>query len=364
MYYKSLSVRKGHMRNFFHTITAITMMVILGITISRTSAAPEGGMTLYRIVDTIKLAGNGGWDYCAVDAPSHRLFVTHDACVQVIDVATNKLIGTVSNLQGVHGIAFADIFKKAFISNGHGNSITVVDLESLHTIPHTMVTGTDPDGLVFDPFSQRLFVFNGRSSDCSIFNAATDSLVRQIKLPGKPEFARVDNRGRLYLNIEDKDCVAVINTESAAIEKQWPVAPGKTPSAMAIDLNGHRLFIGCRSKTLVIMDLVSGMVIKSLPIGAGVDAVSYDPVKKLAFCSNGDGTLTIIKETDPLHYRIAQTLVTLPGAKTSALDTLTHHIYLPTAQFGPAPAAASGSHASRGPVKPNSFMVLDAAPVE
>jgi len=326
-------------------------------------AATQSPATGYSIVNRISLAGDGGWDLCAFDESGARLFVSHDMQVQVVDAATDKQIGVIPDTKGVHGIALARDLNKVYITNGKDTSVTIVDFKTLAFIKKVHVTGLSPDGIAYDSFSGRVFVLNGKSGNVTVLDSKTDSVVGTIVLDGKPEFPVVNGSGLLYVTLEDKAVVAVVSTKSMKIEKRWSVGSVEEPCAMAIDNIDHRLFIGCHSKVMVVMDATSGKAIASLPIGDHVDAAAYDPGKQLAFFSNGEGTVTVIQKTGKDVYKVKETIVTQKGAKTMAISTTTGHLYLPTAEYDAAPAATAQNPKPRALVKSGSFVVLDIAPV-
>jgi YVTN family beta-propeller protein len=316
----------------------------------------------YTVINRIPLAGDGGWDCCKLDEAGNRLFVSHGSQVQVIDVTTRKQVGIVLDTKGVHDIAFVSELKKAYVSNGKDTSVTIVDLTTLATLNKIHVTGSDPDAIIYDPFSQCVFVFNGKSDNATAIDARTDKVTATIALGGAPEFAVPNDAGLLYVNIEDKDEVAVINTRTMLVEKKWPVASAPKPCAITIDKKNNRLFVGCRSKVMVVMDATSGKVLATLPIGDHVDGACFDVSKGLAFFSNGEGTITVIEAEAGNNYEVAQTVPTQKGAKTIALNAVTHHMYLPTADYGAAPAPTAENPKPKAPVKPGSFVVLEVAP--
>jgi len=328
------------------------------------SASETPSNSGYAIVNKFHLDGEGGWDYCALDDATSRLFVSHETQVQVMDVSTGKQIGAIADTKGVHGIAFAYEVKKAFISNGKDTSVSIVDLKTLALIKKVHVTGIGPDAIVYEPFSRCVFTFNGKTNNATVIGVKTDKVVATIALDGKPEFPASDGAGYLFDNIEDKNEVAVINTKSMKVEKTWPIAPGEGPSALSIDNRDHRLFIGCHNKLMVVMDDISGKVITSLPIGDHVDAAAFDAGKQIVYFSNGEGTVTAIQKSGNNDYKVLENIATQKGAKTMALSATSHHLYLPTAEFNPAPAPTSENPKPKATLKPGTFVVLDVAPIE
>lgn len=315
----------------------------------------------YKIANKFHIEGDGGWDYLNVDESTGRIFVSHSSVVQVIDEKDGKLLGTIPDTRGVHGIAIASDHNKAFISNGRDSSVTIIDLKTLAKITKIPVTGQNPDAILYDPFSQKVFVYNGRSANATVIDAKTNKVVSTIKLDGKPENSVTDNKGKVYVNIEDKSEITVINSTTDKVEQNWSIAPGEEASGLALDNENHRLFAVCSNKLMVVIDALSGKVITTLPIGDGSDGAAYDPGLKRAYSSNGEGTLTIVQEISPDKFSVMATVTTLPGARTITLNKKTHHIFMSTAEYIPA-GASVGNTNSRPSVKPGTFMVLDVAP--
>jgi DNA-binding beta-propeller fold protein YncE len=287
----------------------------------------------YHFLKEIPIGGDQGWDYLVLDAQAHRLYVSHYMRYDVIDLDKDAVVGAITGTPGCHGFALAPELKRGFTSNGKESKSSIVDLDSLNTLSK-VATGEKPDSIIYEPKNQEVYTFNGIAKSITIFKASSGDVTATIPLPGKPEFAKLDpDAGMIYVNIEDKNEVAVINTQTHQIVKTWPVTGGESPSSMAIDLVNHRLFIGCGNKTLVVLDSASGNVITTAPIGAGVDATVFDPDNKLIFSSCGsDGVTVIVSEDDSDHYTTVQTLQTAHGARTMAVDPATHKIYLASAE--------------------------------
>jgi len=325
--------------------------------------AAETAPSNFSIVNRFHLDGNGGWDCCAIDDATGRLFVAHESQVQVLDVASGKLVGTIADTKGVHGIAFAHDVNKVYTSNGKENTVSVADLKTLALIKKVKLTGEDPDAISYDPFTHRIFSFNGKSENATVIDTKTDSVVGTVALGGGPEFSEGDGTGLLYVNLEDKNEVAVIDTKKMSVIKKWSVAPGTSPCSIALDTKDHRLFIGCRSKVMVVLDMVSGKQIASLPIGDHVDGAAFDADKQLVYFSNGQGTITVVKKTGSNGYAVQETIPTQKGAKTIALSMKSHHLYLPTADYNAAPAPTADNAKPKASVKEGTFMILDVAPM-
>jgi len=289
----------------------------------------------YQFIKEIPIGGKAQWDYLKIDPEGQRLFVTHGTSVEVIDLQKGAVVGQIEDTPGVHGVAFAPKLGRVYTSNGRENKASIVDAKTLKTISK-VDTGAMPDSILFEPVQSEVYTFNGRGASATVFNAETGKVAATIDLGGKPETPAEDPAlGRIFVNIEDKSEVAVIDIKTRAVATRWPIAPGQSASGMAIDLENHRLFLGCDNKKMVMLDYITGKVIATVPIEAGVDANAFDPAAKSAFSSNGDGgTVTIAKEEAPDKLTVVQTLQTARGARTMTLDPATHNIYLPA----PAPA--------------------------
>jgi len=331
---------------------------ILGISILIITAVAIAADTSYQLVKKIPVGGEGGWDYLSVDSAARRLYVTHATKVVVIDIDKNEVVGEIADTKGVHGFAIAADLGLGFSSNGQENKASIVDLKTLKTISK-VDTGENPDSILYVRDQQEVYTFNGRGKSATVFEAKSGKVVATIPLPGKPEFAVVDRKaGRVYNNIEDTNQVVAIDFKTHAVVATWPIAPGEGPSAMAIDIANHRLFLGCGNKLMVVMDSESGKVVTTVPIGDGVDAVAYDPGTKLAFASTRDGNVTIAREETPDKLTVVQTLATAVGSKTMALDRRTHNIYLGAANYEAPAAQAPGAAKPRPKMVPGSFSVL------
>jgi DNA-binding beta-propeller fold protein YncE len=337
----------------------LSFLMLISISVLFSQADHSG----YRIADRIHLDGDGGWDYLVVDDSAARLYVSHSTIVQVVDIKKNKVIATFPDTKGVHGIALAQDLNKGYISNGKDTSVTVFDLKKLKVISRIKVTGLNPDAILFDPFSSRVFTFNGRSSNSTVIDANLDEVIGTINLPGKPEFSVTDGQGKIYVNIEDKSEVCQINPLTLKIEKTWSVRPGKEPSGMAMDIADHQLFIVCSNETLIVLDVLSGKVISDLKIGNGVDGVAYDPVLKKIYSSNGDGTLTVINKENKSTFKVLENFPTQKGARTISLSLKTHRIYLPFAEYEAPPPATKENPHPRPIAKPGTFTVLVLEPL-
>jgi YVTN family beta-propeller protein len=302
------------------------------------------------------IGGDGWWDYLVADPAAHRLYVTHGTRVEVLDTTTGKVAGAITGLKGVHGVAFDATGKFGYITDGGANAVIVFDLNSFEKVA-TIPAGTNPDGMVFEPATKTIWAFNGRSKDVTVIDTKNRTVVATIALPGKPEFPTVDGSGMVFDNIEDKNVIVRLDARTRKLTATWPLSNCDSPSGMAIDVSGHRLFSVCDGKKMAIVDFQSGKGLGTATIGDGPDAAGYDPDRKLAFSSNGDGTLTIIDASKDT-YPVLQTIATQPSARTMALSAGDGKVYLAAAEFGPRPAATPDNPRPRPSVLPGSFTVL------
>ena len=316
------------------------------------------GRDAYQFLSEIPIGGEGGWDILTIDPTANRLYLSHATKVVVVDLAKNAVIAEISDTPGVHAFVAVPELQRGFSSNGKEAKASVVDLKTLQTVSK-IDTGLGPDAVAYEPKRREVYVFNHTGNSCTVIDAERSNVVTTIQLGGSPEFAAVDEpAGRIYCNIEDKSEVAVIDTSNHKVIARWPLAPGKEPSGIALDTRHHRLFSGCHNKIMMMLDTESGEIITNVPIGAGVDGCAFDDATQLAFASCGDGTTTIAKEKVPDKLDVVQLLKTERGARTMTLDPRTHRIYLPTAQFAPAPSPSPGASVARPSIVPNTLKVL------
>ena len=308
-----------------------------------------GQVPHYVFQKKIALPGDGGYDYLYVDQPNHTLYVSHGTVVHAIDLATQTTVGEVKDLQGVHGIAVVNDIKQGFISDGRANSVHVFELQTFKPVADIPVSGKNPDAILYDPYSKKIFAFNHSSNNVSVIDPSLRREVALIELGGSPEFAVSDGKGKIFNNLEDKSQLIVIDSKTMKVENTYQLDPCGGPTGLALDLLHKRLFTVCReNKGMSVVNMDNGKVVTTVPIGAGVDAVAYDPINKLIYSSNGEGTVTIIQQESADTYRVAQTLSTQPRARTMTLDPVTHNIYLSVAESDPATRK----------IKPGTFCVL------
>jgi DNA-binding beta-propeller fold protein YncE len=318
------------------------------------AGAPAGG---YHVKTKYKIGGEGGWDYAIADSDARRLYVSHGTQVEVLDLDSGAVVGKVADTPGVHGIAIASDLGRGFVSDGRTNKVTIFDLKTLHTTGEA-ATGKNPDAIIYDPASKRVFTFNGGSANATAIDAAKGTVAGTIELGGRPEFATADGEGHVYVNLEDKSAVVAIDSRNLTAGEKWPLAPCEEPSGMALDAKHHRLFIGCSNKMMAVVNAENGKVLATPATGDGVDANGFDPGTGLAFSSNGEGTLTVVHEDSPDKFSVVENVKTVRGARTMALDLKTHNVLLPCAEYGPAPAPTADRPHPRPAVLPGTFAIL------
>jgi YVTN family beta-propeller protein len=325
---------------------------VLPVAIPALAQSPQ-----FHIQQTWRIGGDGWWDYLTADPGAHRLYIARANRVQVIDTRTGKLEAEIGGMQGVHGVALDSSGKYGYVSDGMANTVRVFDRKSLQVVAN-IPAQQNPDAILFDPATRRVFAFNGRSHSATAIDTASNRVLATIPLPGKPEFAQSDAVGSVYVNIEDKNQIVRIDSHTLQPTATWPIAPCDSPSGLAIDRANHRLFSVCDNNVMVVVDTGNGRVVATPAIGKGPDATRYDATRHLVFSSNGEGTLTVVRQKSADSYTPVQTLPTQRGARTLALDTATGTIYLVTASFGPRPAPTAASPHPRPAMVPGSFVVL------
>ena len=339
------------MKHLYATTARVTVVTLLLI------ALAQAGGTGYHVAKTYKLGGEGSWDYLTLDSASRRLYISRATHVMVIDADSGKSVGDIADTPGVHGIALAPDLGRGFVSNGREGTVTIFELDTLKPLGKIKV-GDNPDAILYDPATKRVFAFNGHSHDLSAIDAAKGTVLSTIKLDGKPEFAVSDEKGSVFVNIEDKNELVALDPNKLEVKARWPLAGCEEPSGLAIDRKNRRLFSGCGNKVMAIVDTDSGKVVSTQPICDGVDATAFDPETGLAFASCGDGSLTVIRQESPDKYSVAETVATQKGARTLALDSKTHQVFVVTANFGPRPAPTADQPRPRPAILPDSFVVL------
>lgn len=337
------------------SLSILTAAVCLTV-LAATAVSAQTSAGTFEVVDHWKIGGDGGWDYLLADPSAHVVYVTHGPRVEIIDTRTGKSVGALTGFKSTHGVALDQTGKFGYVSDGAGNAVWVFDRHTFQMGP-SIAAGTNPDGIVFEPVTRTVWAFNGRSNDATVIDAESQKVVATIKLSGKPEFPTIDGKGNVYVNIESKNTIVKLDANAKTVIAEWPLTGCESPSGMAIDTAGHRLFSVCDGKKMAVTDYLSGKVIANPTIGDSPDAAGFDAKNGLAFSSNGDGTLTVIDAKDH-GYKVLQTLPTQRGARTMAFDSGSGRVYLVTAEFGPRPAATEAVPRPRPPMLPGSFQIL------
>jgi DNA-binding beta-propeller fold protein YncE len=334
------------------------MKLILLLAISLGAALSCPAVTAFKAGKPIPLPGDGSWDYLTIDVTARRLYVTHGTRVHVLDLDRKAVIGELAPTPGVHGVALAPDLRRGFTSNGADATVTVFDLNTLSILQTLKVAGTKPDSILYDPFTKRIFTFNGDSDNASAFDAVTGEALGTIELGGGPGFAVSDGAGNCYVNLEEEAVVVRLDPKKLTVTARWPLAPGAAATALALDNANHRLLSGCRSKNLMVLDSDTGAIVANLPIGGGVDAIALDVEHKRAYVGCGQGVVTVVSWTDANHYQVDATIPTQVGAKTLAYDPQRERLYLSVARFAPAPVPTGTMSAPRASVLPGTFGLL------
>lgn len=313
----------------------------------------------YHLLHTIAVGGEGGWDYLTVDPTGQRLYLSHGSQVEVVDLATRKVIGTIPNTPGVHGIEVVPTTNRGYITCGRANQCIVFDLKTLKPIGAPIPTGPKPDALLYDAFSDRVFLFSNDGGKSTVLNAATSAVEGTAELAGDIEAPATDGKGHIFANVEDKSEVIEFDAKTLAVHLRHKLAPGEEPTGLGYDPKNNRLFSACANEKLVVTDSKTGKQIAMLPIGKGVDGAVFDPSTQNIVTSNGSGTFTVIHQDSPTKYTVVGTVPTAKGARTIALDPKTHHLFTCTADYGPAPAATPENPHPRPSIVPGTFRVLE-----
>ena len=328
---------------------------ILGI-IASFSSTLSAQITLKK---STMIGGEGGWDYLSVSAEDRRLYVSHSNQVEVLNVDTHEKIGSIPDTKGVHGIQAVPAIGKGFITSGQTNSVIVFDLKTLAKLSE-IPTGENPDALLYDKFSNRVFIFNHKGGSVTAIDASTLKAIETVKLGGEAAEAGVtDGKGTIFVNLEDLNEIITFDAKSLAIKKRYKIGTGEEPTGLAIDLKAERLFTVCGNKKMIILDAKDGKVIAEVGIGGRCDGVVYDPASKTAFSSNGEGTITAVHEDSPNKFSVTETIKSAVGARTIAYDEKTHHIFTVTAQYGETPPVTTENPRPRAKIISNTFVMME-----
>ncbi len=324
---------------------------------AQTAPAPRAGLP-YRLLNTIAIGGEGGWDYLNVDPAGKRLYLSHGTQVDVVDLSTRKVIGTIPNTPGVHGIDVVPAANRGYITCGRTAQCVVFDLQTLKPLA-TIPTGPKPDALLYDAFSKRVFLFSNDGGKSTVLNAATGAAEGAAELGGDIEAPATDGKGSIFVNVENKSEVIEFDAKTLAVRKRHSLAPGEEPTGLGYDPKTNRLFSACANEKLVVTDSKTGQQVAVLPIGKGADGAVFDPSTNNVISSNGSGTFTVIHQDTPTKYTVVANVATARGARTIALDPVTHHLFTCTADYGPTPAPTAENPHPRPSIVPGTFRVLE-----
>jgi len=313
----------------------------------------------YHLLNTIAIGGEGGWDYLNVDPAGERLYVSHGMQVEVVDLKTRKVIGTIPNTPGVHGIDVVPSANRGYITCGRNNTCVVFNLKTLKPIGAPIPTGLKPDALLYDAFSKRVFLFSNDGGKSTVLDANTGAVVGTAELGGDAEAPATDGKGHIFVNIENKSQVIEFNAKTLTVIKRHSVAPGEEPTGLAYDPKTNRLFSGCANEKMVVTDSKTGKQIAVLPTAKGTDGATFDSSTNNVIVSNGSGTFTVIHEDTPNKYTVVANVPTARGARTIAIDPKSHHLFTCTADYGPVPAATTENPHPRPSIVPGTFRVLE-----
>ena len=324
--------------------------LVLGASVPASAQAPA----LPHVLHEYKLGGEGGWDYLTVDSAARRVYISRSTHVLVVDADSGKVVGDIPDTAGVHGIALAPDLGLGFTSNGRSSSVTCFDLKTLKTVRVIQPTGEGPDAILYDPFSKRVFTFNGRGQSVTAINAASGAIEGTLPLGSGPEFAATDGAGRIFVNLEEKSQIVAFGAKDLKVQATWGLGEVEGPSGLAYDATGGRLYSTGGNAKVAVVDAKTGKVLAAIPSGGGTDAAGFDPGNGLAYASNGAGTLTVMQGLKALGQ-----VPTAPRARTMAVDTKTHHVFLVTAEFGAAPAATAEHPHPRPAMLPGTFKLIE-----
>ncbi|MDQ2973937.1 MAG: YncE family protein [Acidobacteriota bacterium] len=340
---------------FRFSLFVIFCFVAVMSIIPNAQAQPSPG---YHLLKKFVLGGEGGWDLLTFDSATHRLYIPRGTHVMVVDADSGAIVGDIPNTPRVHGVAIAPEFGKGFTSNGGDGTVTIFDLKTLKPLGQVKA-GKNPDAIIYDSASKRIFCFNGNSNDTTAIDAKTGTVAGTLALGGKPELAVADEHGKIFINLEDKSAIVEFDSRKLAVDATWLLSPGEEPTGIALDRKHHRLFAACGNKLMVVLNAENGKLVTTFPIGSGVDGAGFDSERQLAFSPNGaDGTLTVVHENSPDKFTVVENVPSQRGARTMTLDEKSHRVFLATAEFGPTPAATEKQPRPRPPMLPGTFTLL------
>jgi DNA-binding beta-propeller fold protein YncE len=329
---------------------------LVAIAFIAVSARAQSG---FELIKKTVIGGEGGWDYLSVDSENRRLYISHGSQVEVLDADTHAKVGTITNLKGVHGIVAVPKSGRGIITNGRTNSVTIFDLKTLQPIAE-LPTGKNPDALLYDPYSDRVFIFNHSGGSVTAVDITAGKVTGTLEVKGEGlEAGASDEKGTIFVNIEDNHEIVSFDAKTLTIKNRWKLTPGEEPTGIAIDRVNHRLFAACHNSLMMVVDSDNGKIVAQVPIGTRVDGAIFDPVSRVAISSNGEGSMTVVQEVSATEFKAIETVKTQPGARTIAYDSKTHHVFLCTANYGETPAATAENPNPRPKIVPGTFVVLE-----
>lgn len=351
-------MKSNLLQNLVHAFggKAVALACLITMTVAPVARAQNGD---FQLIKKTVIGGSGGWDYLTVDAASRRLYVSHSTQVEVLNADSHGKEGVIANTPGVHGIVVVPKSGRGVTTNGRTNVAMIFDLKTLAPVAE-VPTGKNPDALLYDAFSDRVFVFNHTGGSATAIDISKGAAVGTVDLGGTGIEAGVtDENGTIFVNLEDASEIVAFDAKTLAVKSRWKLSPGEEPTGLAFDVKNHRLFAACHNELLIVLDSKTGKVVAQVPIGKRVDGAAFDPASKLIFTSNGEGTVSVIKQVSPDEYKLIQTVSTAPGARTIALDSKTHHVFVSTAQYGETPPATAENPNPRPAIVPDTFMILE-----
>jgi len=335
---------------------SLVMIFTLGLQ-AHATPTDSAGKIHFTEINKMKLGGEGGWDYLTAEPENQRLYLSRGQRVQVIDTSTGKTIYEVLGTEGVHGIALVPELELGFTSNGKAANLSAFELKTGKVVALIPV-GQNPDAILYDRFTKKIYSFNGKSHDVSVVDPKEKKLVSTLNLSSKPEFAVSDGAGYIYVNLEEENALVKINAKDLKIEASYPLKPCEGPTGLSIDEKTHRLFAGCSNRLMAVINADNGKVIKTMNVGSQVDATAFDAKRNLIFVSAGEGVMSVIHEKTPNEYELVENVKTQKGARTLAFDSKTGNVFLASADFGPPPKQTNENAKARPSIVPNSFVVI------
>jgi len=340
-------------------MTSAVVLALVAALVSAGAPPPPraAGAPVLRLRRTIPLPGNEGWDGLTMDSAGHRLYITRQSRVVVLDVESERIVGEIAGTPGVHGVALAAEFDRGFTSNGDADTVTVFDMKTLATTG-TVAVGKGPEAIVYDSPSKRALAFAGEGQDVTAIDAAQGRALGSVALGGRPKAAVADGRGRLFVTLADKNELVALDPVALAVTARWPVSPCETPTGLAVDPRKRRLFVGCQNRLMAVVDADSGKVTATLPIGRGPAATAFDEARGLVFASTPDGALTVAKEDEAVGFVVVENTLTRPGSRTLALDPRSRRLYVPACRFGASPLPTKEQPHPPAPMVPGTLTIL------